>query len=148
MIKTIIKETGIIILLLVALVLILGIIFYDYIPNNKIVPVKVEEYPLSEDIKEELKESISEEGQNIVKTFYIDSSDLDLYESTNEYDKGKANPFVDYTAEEEKDTSNNISINNQNTNNNTNNNTINNTVEEEQEDNKNEVYINTPGKNY
>lgn len=148
MIKTIIKETGIVILLLVALVLVLGIIFYDYIPNNKEVPVKVKEYPLSEDIKAELRESISEEGQNIVKTFYIDSSDLDLYESTNEYDKGKANPFVDYTEEEEKDTSNNISINNQNTNNNTNNNISNNTVEEEQEENKNEVYINTPGKNY
>lgn len=146
MVKTIIKETGIVILLLVALVLVLGIIFYDYIPNNKEVPVKVKEYPLSEDIKVELRESISaEEEQSIVKTFYIDSSDLDLYESTNEYDKGKANPFVDYT---EKDTSNNISTNNQTTNNNTNNNISNNTVEEGQEENNKEVYINTPGKNY
>lgn len=145
MIKSIIKETGIVILLLVALALILGIIFYEYIPNNKTVPVEIKEYALPEDIKEELKESV-EEGQNIVKTFYIDSSDLELYESTNDYDKGKANPFADYTAEEEVDTNSSTSSNNQNTNNSINNST--NTAEKEQNENKNEVYINTPGKNY
>lgn len=145
MIKAIIKETGIVILLLVALALILGIIFYEYIPNNKTVPVEIKEHALPEDIKAELKESVVE-GQNIVKTFYIDSSDLDLYESTNDYDKGKANPFADYTAKEDANTNNNTSNNNQNTNSNINNST--NTAEKEQNENKNEVYINTPGKNY
>ena len=145
MVKTIIKETGIVILLLVALTLVLGIIFYDYIPNKKTVPIKIEEQALPEDVKEELKGSI-EEGQQIVKTFYIDSSDLELYESTNDYDKGKANPFADYTAKEDSNTNSDTSGNNQNTNNNIDNST--NTAEKEKNENKNEVYINTPGKNY
>lgn len=143
MIKTIIKEGGIVLLLLVAVALILGIIFYEYIPNNKTVPIRIEEYALSEDIQNELKESVSE-GQNIVKTFYIDSTDLDLYESTNDYDKGKANPFADYSTEE-----NNITTNTTNNTGNANVQTNNTTQNNSEEDtNKNEVYISTPGKNY
>lgn len=94
MFKTIIKETGIVVLILVAIALIFGIVFYDYIPNNKTVPAKVETYAFPEDIKEELSSNLKGE-QNIVRTYYIDSSDLSLYESTKEYDKGKVNPFVD-----------------------------------------------------
>lgn len=141
MIKTIIKEGGIVLLLLIAVSLILGIIFYEYIPSNKTVPVKIEEYALSEDIQNELKESVSE-GQNIVKTFYIDSTDLDLYESTNDYDKGKANPFADYSVEE--NTINNTISDTENANLNTN--TSDNISQDDT--NKNEVYITTPGKNY
>ena len=33
------------------------------------------------------------ETQNIVKTYYIDASDLKGYERTRVYDKGKPNPF-------------------------------------------------------
>ena len=97
MFKTIIKEAGIIILILVAIVLILGIVFYDYIPNNKTVPASVEAYAFPEDIKEELNSKFRGE-QNIVRTYYIDSSDLSIYETTKEYDKGKVNPFIDKNA--------------------------------------------------
>lgn len=123
MAKTIIKELGIVLLLLVAVILVLAILLYDYIPNNKIVPIKIQEYEVPEDIKQELEDSIPTE-QNIVRTYYIDSTDLNLYESTNDYDKGKANPFADYTDE------------------NNNNTIVENPIIE------NEVYINTPGKNY
>ncbi|MBO4815590.1 MAG: hypothetical protein J5507_01270 [Clostridia bacterium] len=94
MAKIILKETGIVLLLLVAIALVLGIIFYDYIPNNKTLPTKVEAYAFPEDVKEELSESIDNLEQNIVRTYYIDSDDLSLYESTNDYNKGKANPFA------------------------------------------------------
>ncbi len=142
MAKSIIKEAGIVILLLLAVALILGIIFYEYIPSNKTIPVEIKEYALSEDIENELKESIIE-GQNIVTTLYISDDDLYRYESTNNYDKGKANPFADYTKEETTNTNttnNNANVNNKNTN----------TLENNSENNshKNEVYINTPGKNY
>ena len=123
MAKTIIKELGIVLLLLVAVILVLAILFYEYIPNNKTVPIKIQEYKVPEDIKQELQESIPTE-QNIVRTYYIDSTDLNLYESTNDYDKGKANPFADYTDK------------------------VNNTIEDNPIDGENEVYINTPGKNY
>ena len=132
MIKTIIKEIGIAALLLIAIFLVLGIVFYDYIPNNKTVPIKIQAYSMPEDIKEDLDKSIPNE-QRIVKTYSIDSTDLDIYEATNDYDKGKPNPFASYEEETEESSSDLENDNNtQNTDN----------------TNKNEVYINTPGKNY
>ena len=99
MIKTVLKETGIVLLLLVAIALILGIIFYDYIPSGKTIPAKVEKYAFPDEIQEELNDSMKNLEQNIVRTYYIDSQDLSLYESTKEYDKGKANPFAITTTE-------------------------------------------------
>lgn len=103
MIKTIAKEAGIVILLLIAVALILGIIFYDYMPINRPVPAKIEAYTFPEDIQNEIKTSV-EQGQNIVRTYYIDSTDLDLYEETNDYDKGNPNPFANQ--EKNENTSN------------------------------------------
>ena len=95
MLKTILKETGIILLLLIAISLVFVILFYDYVPNNKskTIPAEVEAYKLPDDVKEELGKTLKE-GQNIVRTYYIDSTDLNLYEATQEYNKGKANPFA------------------------------------------------------
>ena len=42
--KSIIKEIFIILLLCIAIALIFGVVFYDYIPNNKVVPSTVEAY--------------------------------------------------------------------------------------------------------
>ena len=121
MVKTIAKETGIVILLLIVVALVLGIIFYDYIPTNKTVPAKIEEYTLPQEVKTELEASMSEE-QNIVRTYYIDSSDLSIYEATNDYDKGKANPFADYSVEvTEENTTNTNSVGSNKPNNNSNN---------------------------
>ena len=149
MFKTIIKEAGIIILLIIAIALVLTILFYDYIPSKKVVPIKIQAYNIPDDIKEELKDSIKDE-QNIVRTYYIDNADLDLYESTNDYDKGKANPFAEYTAttENTNNTTNTNSTNNTNNNtgNNTNDNTNKNTTQNQTK--QNEEYITTPGKTY
>lgn len=142
--KKIIKEIGIVVLLLIAVVLLLAIVFYEFIPNNKTVPIKIQPYEMSEDIQQELKEAIPEE-ESIVRTYYIDSTDLNLYEATNDYDKGKANPFADYSKEESNSTSSDGNASNNNTTTNTTTNS--NDIEKEQQDN-NEVYINTPGKNY
>lgn len=147
--KTIIKEIGIVLLLILAVSLLLAVIFYDYIPNNKTVPIKIQAYNIPEDVKDELS-NVNLDEQNIVKTYYIDSSDLDLYESTNDYDKGKANPFADYSTKETANSVNTSNGTNKNTTNsdndiNANNNNIQN---DEETTNKNEVYITTPGKNY
>lgn len=95
MVKTILKEAGIVILLLIAIALILGILLYDYIPDKKTVPAKVEAYKFPEDVKAELSETMKNLEQNIVKTLYIDSDDLSLYESKKDYNKGKVNPFAE-----------------------------------------------------
>jgi len=134
MVKTIIKEIGIGVLLLIAIVLVLGIIFYDYIPNNKTVPIKIQAYNMPEDIKEDLDKAIPDE-QKIIKTYSIDNADLDTYEATNDYDKGKPNPFAAYGEEIQE------SLSESEGNNNTEN-------TQQENTNKNEVYITTPGKNY
>ena len=109
MFKSIFKEIIIILLLIIAILLILGIILYDYNPITKKVPEKVAEYKLSEEMENELEETITAiETQNIVKTYEVTSDDLKRYERTNDYDKGKVNPFA-WVAEENNTTNNSTS---------------------------------------
>lgn len=91
--KSIIKEILIILLLCLAICLVLGVIFYDYIPTNKVVPSTVEAYKTSDTIKEEINQEVVEyPKQNI--TFEITDSDLTIYKQEKNYDSGKANPFA------------------------------------------------------
>jgi hypothetical protein len=99
MAKAIIKEIFIMLLLCVAIVLVFGVIFYDYIPTNKAVPNKLEAYVTPENIQEEIDEEIME--MNKVEVSYeITESDLDMYKQTHSYTPGKRDPFsasTDYT---------------------------------------------------
>lgn len=94
MIKTILKETIIILLICIAILLILGVVFYDYNPLNKILPNKVA-YSTPEEIKKEIQE---EEVKDILESEYnvvysIDSTDMNIYRKENSYVAGKLNPF-------------------------------------------------------
>jgi len=94
MIKTVIKEVIFMILMIVAIALVLGIVLYDYNPTTKKIPTTVEAYSLPAEMQEELNETIQEaQKQNIIKTYSVDSSDLEYYEITNDYNPGKINPF-------------------------------------------------------
>ena len=53
MAKTVIKEIFIFLLLLLVIALVLGIMFYDYIPNNKTVPTALKQYELATEAQEE-----------------------------------------------------------------------------------------------
>lgn len=91
--KSIIKEILIILLLCCAICLILGVIFYDYIPTNKVVPSTVEAYKTSNNIKEEFSQEIVDyPKENIV--LEITDSDLKLHQQENNYNSGKINPFA------------------------------------------------------
>ncbi len=92
MIKSIIKETFIMLLLCLAIVLVLGVIFYDYIPTNKTVPNKLATYTTPEEVKEEIDQKVAE-IENEVITYTITGADLNLYKQTNSYETGKADPF-------------------------------------------------------
>ena len=92
MVKTIIKEIFIMLLLCVAIVLVFGVIFYDYIPTNKAVPNKLEAYVTPENIQEEIDEEIMEMNK-IEVSYEITESDLDLYKQTHSYTPGKRDPF-------------------------------------------------------
>ena len=81
MLKSVFKEIIIVLLLILAIVLVLGIFLYDYVPTNKIVP-KIEQYQAPDDVREE-----------------ITNEDLKVYEKAKDYDKGKINPFAEISTE-------------------------------------------------
>ena len=83
----------IIVLLCCAVCLILGVVFYDYIPTNKVIPSQVQAYQTSNTIKDEISQGVSNyEAGNYI--FEITDSDLSLYRQSDSYDPGKANPFA------------------------------------------------------
>ena len=92
MIKSVIKEIFIILLLSIAILLILGILFYDYIPMNKVIPQK-EAYTTPNDVQKELEEAITE-TEKVEVTYEVTDSDLNIYKQSGSYAEGKANPFV------------------------------------------------------
>ena len=92
MFKSVIKEIIIMLLLCIAIVLILGVIFYNYIPTNKAIPNKLTAYVTPENVKTEIEEKISESEKEEV-TYQIDATDLRLYKQTHGYTTGKVNPF-------------------------------------------------------
>lgn len=114
MFKSVIKEIIIMLLLCIAIVLILGVIFYNYIPNNKAIPNKLAAYSTPENVKSEIDEQISENEKEEI-TYRIDAADLKLYKSTNGYTTGKSNPFSEISNIENVDnTENNETKNNTN----------------------------------
>lgn len=91
-IKSIFKEICIMILLCVAIVLVLGVIFYDSLPQNKVVPNKLEAYRTEENVSTEINEEIV--AMNKVEiTYEIKGSDLTLYKQSHSYTPGKPDPF-------------------------------------------------------
>lgn len=113
MAKNIIKEIIIMLLLCLAIILILGVILYEYVPSNKILPEEVS-YVTPQNIKEELKSTDSIEEDKVILTYEIDESDLTNYQKIKDYKPGKVNPFSTY----EEKTEENQTQNGQNTTNN------------------------------
>lgn len=60
MAKSIFKEILIILLACVAIVLIMAVIFYNYIPTNKVIPAKVTAYQTPENVEAEIVEDTIE----------------------------------------------------------------------------------------
>lgn len=152
MLKTVFREMIIILLLIVIIVLLLGILFYEYTPSSKTVPSKVQEYALEETIKTELDQELEKIGsEEIIKTYQLDAVDIEEYEKTNEYNKGKVNPFVEYSKGTNNTNTENDAIDNEQ-NNNTN--TENSSIDNEKNDNNTNInqdpskdnFLNTTGK--
>ena len=135
MIKTVCKEMIIVLLLILAILLVLGVFLYDYIPMNKVVP-KIEQYETPNNIKEELEENVEETQNTMTPIVYeINNKDLTLYEKTKDYQKGKVNPFADMSVSNTVNENTNTNQNNEgssstNTNNSNNNTTTTNSGSE------------------
>lgn len=97
MAKNVIKEIIIVLLLCLAIILILGVLLYEYVPSNKVIPEKVS-YTTPEKVKEELNKA---DSTNIITTYEynVEASDLNNYKRVSDYVPGKQNPFSSYNAE-------------------------------------------------
>ena len=95
MAKKVIKEMIIILLLCLAIILVLGLILYEYVPTSKIIPEEVS-YTTPSEIKEEINTGENVEDEQVILTYSVDSTDLRNYERINTYVPGKTNPFSSY----------------------------------------------------
>ena len=95
MAKTIVKEIIIILLLCLAIILVLGVLLYEYIPNDKIIPEAVA-YITPESVKEELNNAETVDESQIIRTYTLDSTDVNNYKRVDSYVPGKPNPFSSY----------------------------------------------------
>ncbi len=93
MAKSVIKEIIIILLLTLAIILLLGILLYKYVPISKTIPNEVA-YTMPEDAKKELQQASELDESQVVMTYEVTSSDLSNYRSTRNYNPGRANPFA------------------------------------------------------
>ena len=97
-----IKDFAISLAIILAILLILSIVLYDKTSLTKVVPV-AEEYKLSDKMNEEMEEQVLEENKDLITTYYLDASDLRKYEKSSEqYRKGKADPFAEESSEAEE----------------------------------------------
>lgn len=103
MAKNVIKEIIILLLLCLAIILLLGILLYEYVPMSKTVPNPVS-YTTPEDVQQELAASSDVDNSQIILTYEVDSTDLNNYERINDYQPGKANPFSSYETSGENTT--------------------------------------------
>lgn len=93
MVKNVLKELIIILLLTLAIILLLGVILYDYVPMNKVIPEKVS-YIASEEVRQ-ISSEINEKKEEIPITSYtVTSTDLKNYKRVNDYTAGRKNPFA------------------------------------------------------
>ena len=93
MAKNIIKEIIIILLLTLAIILVLGVLLYGYVPANKMIPEKVS-YTTPEQVKTELEADVNESDDELYIDYHIDSTQLNNYKKIQEYVPGKKNPFA------------------------------------------------------
>ena len=80
-------------LLTLAIILVLGVVLYQYVPTNKIIPETVS-YTTPEKVKAELQTDENVDTSEVVVTYQIDSTDLSNYKRINEYVSGRKNPFA------------------------------------------------------
>lgn len=105
MAKNLIKEMIISLLLCLAIILLLGILLYDYVPMTKTIPNPVS-YKTPDNVKQELAQTTAIDEEQVIMTYEVDSADLNNYTRVQNYKPGKANPFSTYETVVEKNGNN------------------------------------------
>lgn len=130
--KSLAKELFIIALLVMIVVFTIGIIFYQYMPNNKTVPEPITYTADSSTtaVLQEIKAATDDatgdsESESIIKSYSIGSKDLSAAALRQSYTSGKTDPFAEVPKDNSNTTTGNTvaSTNTTNTNSTTTNNT-------------------------
>ena len=93
--KVIFKEILLTLLIIVAIVLILAVVFYQFIPSNRVIPSKVTAYQATEEVLKEIEEDVTSELPEQQRTYEITDEDLSLYKKIDSYRPGKVDPFAE-----------------------------------------------------
>ena len=91
---SIIKEVIIMLLVCLVGILLFAVIFYEFIPNRKVVAETVK-YQATSEVRQLLSDNVDNRENQVLKTYTVTSSDLNNYEQTNDYVPGKADPFAE-----------------------------------------------------
>ena len=75
MVKRIIKELIIVLLLCLAIILVLGVLLYEYVPSSKVVPEKVA-YTTPENVKIELEKAQDVDESQVIMTYQVDATEI------------------------------------------------------------------------
>lgn len=98
MTKNAMKEIVLVLLLCLAIILIFGVLLYDYVPAHKEIPAEIA-YSTPKDVADELKSADGVDEDKVILTYKIDSTDLTNYQRVRDYKPGKTNPFSTYKTE-------------------------------------------------
>ncbi len=93
--KNILKEIIIILLICLAIILLIGILLYEYVPMKKTIPNPVS-YSTPDNVKQELAKTTSLDQNEVIMTYEVESNDLNNYKKIQDYKPGKENPFSSY----------------------------------------------------
>ena len=96
--KSIFKEILLTLLVIVAVVLVLAVIFYQYIPSNRVIPSKVTAYQASEEVAKEIEQDSNAELVEQQRTYEVTDEDLLMYKKIDSYRPGKVDPFAPASA--------------------------------------------------
>ena len=111
--KTIFKEILLTLLVIVAIILVLAVVFYQYIPTNRAIPSKVTAYQASEEVSKEISEDANSELVEQHQTYEITDEDLSMYKKIDSYRPGKVDPFATTSDKaDEGETGNNVNPSN------------------------------------
>ena len=102
--KDIIKEIIIVLLLSILIILILGVILYNYVPANKQIPAEIS-YTTPKNVKTELQSVDGVDEDKVILTYKIDQTDLYNYQRVRDYKPGKTNPFSTYKTQDVENSS-------------------------------------------
>lgn len=93
MLKSVIKEIIILLLICLAIILVIGVLMYEYVPMSKVIPNEVS-YSTPSDAKSEILTDDGVDESQVIKTYEVTQDDLNNYKRVNNYKPGKANPFA------------------------------------------------------